>query len=69
MNTAEMKGDYEGQMVFGTYSLPTFVLQWGKIPEKNLTQETCHDRESNFMKSANVTSRPYTLYKFKNSFL
>ena len=45
-----MMDDNDGQMIFGDLvglKLPDIRLTSGENPEKNLTQETCPDRESN----------------------
>ena len=42
--------DYDGQMIFGDLvglKLPDICLTGEGKPRKNLTQETCSDRESN----------------------
>ena len=42
--------DYDGQMIFGDLvglKLPDICLTGEEKPRKNLTQETCPDRESN----------------------
>ena len=43
-------GDYDGQMIFGDLvglKLPDIRLTGEEKPQKNLTQKTCPDRESN----------------------
>ena len=45
-----MMDDYDGQMIFGDLvglKLPDIRLTGEEKPRKNLTQETCPDRESN----------------------
>ena len=42
--------DYDGQIIFGDFmslKLPDIRLTGEEKPRKNLTQETCPDRESN----------------------
>ena len=44
------KDDYDSQMIFGDLvglKLPDICLTGEEKPRKNLTQETCSDRESN----------------------
>ena len=45
-----MMDDYDGRMIFGDpmgLKLPDICLTGEEKPRKNLTQETCPDRESN----------------------
>ena len=45
-----MMNDYDGQIIFGDLvglKLPDIRLTGEEQPRKNLTQETCPDRESN----------------------
>ena len=45
-----IRDDYDGEMIFGNLlglKLPDIRLTGEEKPRKNLTQETCPDRESN----------------------